>query len=387
MKKSLLFALAIGGTVLYLASCQKNATTGGDSAQAKTLHLPAQPMTYVSDVPETFRSIAKDHTPADNQITDHGATLGRVLFYDPKLSLNNLVACASCHKQDRAFSDPTAFSVGFENKKTTRNSMALANVRYQGQYFWDERESKLEDMVLQPVKNHIEMGMENIENLTQKLAKVEYYPALFEKAFGTREVTKERVGKALGQFLRSMQTSNSKYDQGVKTNFSNLTYEENYGRDLFFKKLNCGACHGGANFNERQDGKKGNFANIGLEGNYVDNGKGARPDGSTVLNGTFKIPTLRNIGLTAPYMHDGRFTTLEQTVEHYNSKVVLHDNLDDKMRGVVIINGYYQNDPTLFQTAQRLNLSTSDKAALVAFMKTLTDDSYTKDERFSNPFN
>ncbi|MEY4902986.1 MAG: hypothetical protein RLZZ292_801 [Bacteroidota bacterium] len=383
MKKMMLFMGLVGTGFLYLTSCQDTTKT----LVAKTPKLPDVAYEYAKAMPSDSFKVASDNMPNTNQVTDGGATLGRVLFYDPKLSLNNLVACASCHKQDKAFSDDVALSVGFANQKTSRNSMAIANVRYQKQYFWDQRESKLEEMVLQPVKNHVEMGMENLDNLAAKLAKVDYYPALFEKAYGTPEVTKERLGKAMAQFLHSMVSVNSKYDEGSKQNFANFSQDELAGRELFFQKMNCSACHGGANFNERKDGSKKNVANIGLDKYYTDGGLGARSGGSSDQVGQFKIPTLRNVSLTGPYMHDGRFKTLEEVVDHYSDRVVLHENLDKKMRGVVRLStGGYANDTTQLDIAQRFNLSVQEKKSLVSFLKTLTDDKYTKDVRFADPF-
>lgn len=306
------------------------------------------------------------------QITDEGATLGRVLFYDPQLSLNNAVSCGSCHHQDKAFADGQQFSKGFGGKITPRNSMSIVNVGLNNNLFWDSRLASLQVMVTHPIQNHIEMGMESMEDIEVKLAKVDYYPALFEKAFGTQEITTERVSNAMTQFLSAMKTGKSKFDQGFENNFTNYTPLELEGKDLFMStKTNCTSCHAGINFAAPdfpggpygQPSVKGT-ANIGLDLDYADEGKG---------EGKFRIPSLRNIALTGPYMHDGRFETLEEVVEHYNSGVQAHHALDHNL---VDENGQ----------PQRLNLSTFEKKALVAFLHTLTDDAFITDERYSNPF-
>lgn len=306
-------------------------------------------------------------------ITDEGATLGRVLFYDPQLSLNNAVACASCHHQDKAFADGQKLSKGFGGKITPRNSMSITNVGLNNNLFWDSRLASLQVMVTHPILNHIEMGMESMTDIEEKLAKVDYYPALFEKAFGTQEITAEKVSNAMTQFLAAMKTGKSKFDEGLMNNFDNYNALELAGKDLFMSaKTNCTSCHAGTNFAAPdfpggpygQPSVKGT-ANIGLDLVYADQGKG---------EGKFRIPSLRNIALTGPYMHDGRFETLEEVVEHYNSGVQAHPALDHNLLG--------END-----LPQRLDLTNFEKKALVAFLHTLTDEDFITDERFSNPFN
>ncbi len=304
-------------------------------------------------------------------ITDHGATLGRVLFYDKKLSVTNTVACASCHKQELAFADPVKGSEGINGQVTSRNSMAVVNVGFNNNLFWDSRAPSVKDLVSMPVSNHIEMGMENMKQVAQKLKKVDYYPALFEKAFGSTEITEERAVNALAQFVSAMVSSNSKWDEGAKTDFTNFTAQENMGRDLFFDaKAKCSQCHSGANFsapdepNDPYGGEVRGTANIGLDESYKDQGKG---------DGHFRIPTLRNAALTAPYMHDGRFATLAEVVDHYNENIKNHPNLDFRLRDQ-------------FGAPQKLQLTIEEKQALVAFLQTLTDQKFTTDAKFSDPF-
>ncbi len=332
---------------------------------------PAIPAKY--KVPPISNS---DNTPSTNSVTDAGATLGRVLFYDKRLSTNQTVSCSSCHQQQNGFSDPRKVSVGFDGSIGTRNAMGLTDARYyaRGKFFWDERSSTLEDQVLKPIQNPIEMGM-TLSALVPRLAAEPFYTNLFAQAFGSMEVNTNRITLALAQFVRSLVSTNSKYDQGVNVGFTNFTAQENTGRQIFFGQTGnatCAACHGTDTFSAP------NIFNNGLEFPYVDTGVG----GITGLAGDmglFKVPSLRNIALTAPYMHDGRFTNLEEVVEFYNSGVVFNANLSAPLR-TPRVNG-------VPPSALRLNLTADQKAALVAFLKTLSDPTLNSDAKFSDPFN
>lgn len=324
--------------------------------------------------------LARDNLPATNGATDMGTTPGRVLFQDKRLSTHQTVACASCHRQANGFSDPRKLSVGFNGGQTDRNSMSLSNARWyqRRHFFWDERANTLEDQVLQPIQNAVEMGM-TLEALTNRLAAEPYYTNLFARIYGTPAVTSDRISRALAQFVRSIISVQSKYDMGVRVGFANFTPEENLGRQIFFGQIGnppatCAACHGTDNF---VPGPALN--NNGLEFPYVDLGVG-RITGNQADNGKFKSPSLRNIEVTAPYMHDGRFATLEEVVEFYNSGVVDNPNLSPPLR-VPTPPGAPPGPP------QRLNLTVQQKAALVAFLKTLTDPNLATDEKFSDPFN
>lgn len=309
-------------------------------------------------------------------ITDAGATLGRVLFYDPQLSLNNTVSCGSCHKQNLAFSDGVAASVGFGGKTTPRNSMAILNAGFNNNLFWDSRVSSVKQLVTLPIQNHLEMGMEDLGKLTNKLYKVDYYPALFKAAFGNADITEERIASALTQFVCAISSGHSHFDEQEALNFSGFTPLEKMGKELFFSaRTNCNRCHAGANFaapdfigGEYGGGGGGEdvrgSANTGLDLTTTDVG---------TFNGKFRIPSLRNIALTAPYMHDGRFKTLEEVIEHYNSGVKNHRDLDKNMRNP-------DGSP------RRLNLNALEKEALIAFLNTLTDKKMIRDQRFSDPF-
>jgi cytochrome c peroxidase len=344
------------------------------STTATALLLPAANYNYASPVlPPSFAVppiTAQDNTPAGNLTTDNGATLGRVLFYDKRLSLNHTVSCASCHQQAHGFSDPAQFSRGFAGGLTDRNSMGLAHARwYQRQrFFWDERAATLEVQVLQPIQNAVEMGM-TLPALQTRLAAEPFYQDLFTRTFGSAQVTSDRIARALAQFVRSIVSVQSKYDTGAAQNFANFTPQEIQGRQLFLSnRTNCAVCHGTDNF---VPGPAIN--NNGLENPYVDKGVG-RVSGRPQDEGLFKVPSLRNIELTGPYMHDGRFSTLEQVIEHYNIGVVNHPNLSPPLRTP-------QGQP------RRLNLTNAEKAALVAFLKTLTDTNLATDPKYSDPFN
>jgi cytochrome c peroxidase len=356
---------------------------------------PPNPVEDCLDLPDTYFNYANiqlppylntpplqdaNNTPADNPITDAGATLGRVLFYDKKLSASNTQACADCHKQAFGFSDDSALSRGFEGGFTGRNSMGLAHARFyqNGAFFWDERAFSLEDQVLQPIQDPIEMGL-SLDQMIIKLEETDYYPGLFADAFGDENITTDRVAKAMAQFIRSMVSYQSKYDMGRMMNFpnppnaqdfSNFTESENIGKNIFFdpQRGNCASCH-------RTDAFIAPEArNNGLDLVYEDNGVG-EVTGIANQNGLFKVPSLRNIELTFPYMHDGRFDTLEDVIDHYSEGVQAHPNLSPQLRV-----GGPMSPPRI------LNLSDEDKTALVDFLKTLTDYQFFTDERWSNPF-
>ena len=336
--------------------------------------LPAVPDNYARlDLPAHLNTpfiAGQDNTPADNPVTDTGATLGRVLFYDKRLSANHTVSCASCHQAEHGFSDPRPLSVGFDGGLTDRNSMGLTSARYypREHFFWDERAATLEDQVLMPIQNEVEMGL-TLAELVARVSAEPYYAELFTQAFGDATVTTDRISRALAQFVRSIVSSETKYDRGVALGFTNFTAQENLGRRLFLGQVGaatCNACHGTDNF------VPANIENNGLENPLVDLGVGG-VTGRPADLGKFKVPTLRNIELTAPYMHDGRFATLEEVIEFYDSGVTATPNLGRPLRAA---NGQ----------PRRLNLSADEKSALLAFLKTLTDTSVTTDPRFGDPF-
>jgi cytochrome c peroxidase len=368
-----------GGNMFYRAFYD---ASGQDvlSYTTNALRLPATLANYSPPLPPHYNAPPvrdQDNTPANNPVSNIGATLGRVLFYDKRLSTNQTVACASCHQQRAGFSDPRAFSVGFAGGLTGRNSMGLANARYynNGRFFWDERAATLEDQVLGPIQNAVEMGM-TLPALVSRLSAEPYYTNLFASTFGTTEVNTNRIAFALAQFVRSMVSTRTKYDAGVANGFTNFTAQEILGRQVFLGQVGnatCAACHG------TDAHTAPGLNNNGLEFPFVDLGAGAIT-GRAQDNGRFKVPSLRNIELTAPYMHDGRFATLEEVVEFYNSGVVDNPNLPPPLRQPTGP-GQPPGGP------RRLNLTTAQKTALVAFLKTLTDTAMTTDAKFSDPFN
>ncbi len=374
MKKHLLlFLFFAASAAILVVSCKKEEKLPYKGEQ---VNLPATTFNYAQpDVPDHFKGVV---TASKFGVTDAGATLGRVLFYDKKLSKNNTTACASCHLQANAFADVAKGSLGFEGQVTPRNSLSIVNVAMSKDLFWDSRETELKSMVLKPIKNHIEMGVEDFDKLTVKLAAADYYPAMFEAAYGNGDVTSDRIADAMSQFLRAMLSVHARIDQGPVDLV--LSAQERMGKDLFFGQALCSSCHGGRNLNEAflaltdtipsqyNDGRP--RANIGLDMDYADPGMGTTDASKT---GVFKVPSLRNVALTGPYMHDGRFNTLMEVVNHYNNDIQKHPNLDNRLRD-------WEGNPW------RLNLTEPQKESLVDFLNALTDNSLLTDERFSNPF-
>jgi len=331
----------------------------------ENLNLPA----HIATNPQ-LSVYAFENTPSSNLISNEGATLGRVLFYDPRLSVNNTVSCSSCHHQDKAFSTNDKFTIGLHGALSKRNSMSLINMQYFRDFFWDMEADGLEQQVLLPILDETEMG-QNLDSLNEKLAQLEGYPDLFEAAFGTSDVTSDRISKALSQFIRSIVAFNSKFDQGVSTNFSNFSPIETDGYNLFYGgDLKCNHCHNSYNFFTRLE--------PAMNGLVVDTNDLGFYNKTNNLDdiGKFKIVSLRNIELTAPYMHDGRFETLEEVIEHYNSGMVAHPNLDSRLT----VEHEDGGTPLTF------NMTQYEKDALVAFLKTLTDNDVLNAEKYSNPF-
>ena len=383
-------------------SCSNDDTTEPINDDYSNIYdLPITPYNYSNpNFPNTFTDyvFGFNNAPTDNPVTDDGVTLGRVLFYDKKMSVNDTKSCASCHFQELGFADDKPKSEGFEGGHTFRNSMGFANAGFYAaeNFFWDHRAATLEDQVLMPIQDPVEMGM-ILEDLVEKIDNLDYYNPLFENAFGSTLVTSDRISKALSQFVRSIYSFNTKYDEGIEiTNnifedFPNFTSQENLGKDIFNGKLTPGAigtcitCHMPNavpihfeiplpdNVNQVIFcGAEPDNVGLDIDINVEDNGVGAFL-GIESLYGHFKTPSLRNIEITGPYMHDGRFETLEEVVEHYSTGVLAHPYLSAHMK-----NG--DGSP------RHLDLTPEESAALVAFMKTLTDYELITDEKFSDPF-
>ncbi len=286
--------------------------------------------------------------PRDNPLLEERVSLGKKLFHDPGLSKDDSISCASCHHQDKAFTDGLIFSKGIAQREGSRNSMPLFNLAWKSSFFWDGRARSLRDQVLQPIQDHREMASD-LPTVIAHLEKAEH-PA-FEKAFGPGKVTAEKIALALENFLLTLTSYDSKFDRAMSGK-AKLSPVEERGMELFFTEYeprsqqygaDCFHCHGGANFSDHQ------FHNNGLAPSLKE---------SAVL---FSTPSLRNLTLTAPYMHDGRFKTLEEVIAHYSGPMHRSKSLD----------------PNLAKHPKPgLQLKNEDQAALVAFLKTLTDPKY-----------
>lgn len=366
-KKNLLLSFTfLAALVFVFTACNKDEEPDLPYKN-EVLNLPAELANYSDvDFPPSF---VQQGMNSLSGVTDEVATIGRVLFYDTKLSVNNKISCASCHKQEFAFSDPVAGSLGFDGQTTPRNAQSIVNCFSKKSFFWDSRVKDLEDMVLKPIGNHIEMGLEEMDELAVKLASTSYYPDLFEAAYGSREVTKDKIADGLSQFLLALVSVDSKFDEGggdFGLDPSKFTASEMAGFQVFWGRGRCADCHSGSSMRGWNDE---DVANIGLDINYADQGMG---------EGRFQVPSLRNIALTAPYMHDGRFATLRDVVNHYSQGIQDHPNLDFRLRGS---DGW---DPTGEPT--RMDLTEEEIENLIAFLNTFTDENLVTAAKFSDPF-
>jgi cytochrome c peroxidase len=281
-----------------------------------------------------------DNTPANNPITDAGATLGRVLFYDKQLSKNNTVSCASCHKQELSFTDDAIKSKGFQGGLTSRHSMPLISIRFyqSGRMFWDERAATLEEQVLMPIQDEVEMGM-TLPELESRLATLDYYPNLFQQAFGSASVTSERIALALAQFVRSIVPYQSKYDR-VKQGLESFTSSEERGEQAFTAgNGSCASCHPPPMFITSNPARPFGLPNTG--------------DGGADGRGNFKSPSLRNVAERTALFHNGSIADIERML---SGGIPAH------------------------------SVPTTVKNDITAFLKTLADTSVATDPKFSNPF-
>lgn len=299
--------------------------------------------------------------PADNPLTQEGVKLGQKLFHDTRLSGNRTQSCASCHDQTHAFAEDRRVSLGAQQQAGKRNAMPLFNLAWQQSFFWDGRAATLREQVLMPIQDKREMN-ETLPNVIAKLSADEETKAAFAKAFGSGEITAERIAKALEQFLLTLVSQESRFDQAARK-MAELTESEKRGLRLFVTEFDpkrglrgadCFHCHGGTLFASQA------FANNGLEPGDDTGRMAVTKDAAD--RGKFKTPSLRNVARTAPYMHDGRFATLEEVVEHYGSGVKRSATLD----------------PNLAKHPEGgIQFTVQEKADLVAFLKTLTDESFT----------
>ncbi|MFT7163035.1 MAG: cytochrome c peroxidase [Bacteroidia bacterium] len=321
--------------------------------------------------------------PDDNPLTVEGVALGRMLFYEKKLSRDNSISCGSCHQQGKAFTDGMAFSTGIDGQQTTISAMSLVNMPWSSHFFWDGRSQSLEEQALEPIENPVEMD-QSLEETVAKLQDTEPYPDSFFKAFGTTTITSKNIANALAQFQRTLISANSKYDQHLLGN-DVLTEKEKLGMELFFthpepslRGGNCGDCHVNILTSGVNDGFDG-FKNNGLDDeNGLQEGLAA-VTGLPSDRGKFKIPSLRNIALSAPYMHDGRFPTLEEVLDHYNEHINRSETLDP-----LILEA--SNESIVPGQDIKLHLTEDEKEAIISFLHTLTDDEFINNEDFSDPF-
>lgn len=359
MIKKVVFFVAIG---IFLFGCRKD-----------KLFVQETMTPYELDIPSHFPQMP---IPSDNPMTVEGVALGRKLFYDVRLSLDNTISCGSCHQADKGFSDPDQFSVGVGGAVGDRQSMALVNLGWQSTFFWDGRSGTLEEQILEPVPNPVEMHLEWPEAVSRIQAD-ELYPDMFYAAFGENGITKEKTAKAIAQFLRTMISGNSKYDVMYKvqnslpltaaeqTLMNAITVEEWAGMDIFFSLTggDCLHCHDGPLMHVNL------FSNNGLDATFEDEGR-YLVTGNTNDMGKFKVPTLRNIELTAPYMHDGRFQTLDEVIIHYSFGIEQSATIDPMLE---------------FAHQGGVQLDPQERELLKTFLKTFTDYEFINNPDFREP--
>jgi cytochrome c peroxidase len=330
---------------------------GGDPTPEETW----DPTPYDLVIPAGFPDMI---IPEDNPMTVEGVALGRMLFYDPILSDDNTQSCASCHGQGFSFTDNgRRFSVGIDGIAGTRNSMAIINAGWMPSFFWDGRDATLEEQALEPIPNPIEMH-QAWPDAVDKIKNHPEYPDLFFGAFGTRDFDSTHVVKAIAQFERTLISSDTKWDRYLRGEYE-LSQAEAKGFEIFFtEKGDCFHCHSTILYTDNL------FHNNGLDSEFTDKGLfDVTGDENDI--GKFKTPTLRNVEFTAPYMHDGRFETLEEVIDFYSEGLQFSPTIDPLMKNV---------------NQGGIQLTDDEKQNLIAFIKTLTDTTFINNPEFSNPF-
>jgi cytochrome c peroxidase len=347
-------AVVLVGSVCLLASTQQ------------------KPAPYVLTYPANFGS--RFTIPVDNPMTQEGVHLGRMLFYEPALSVNNTVSCSSCHQQALAFTDGKAFSEGADGTRTRRNAMSLSNLLWVRSYFWDGRADNLEAQAIVPLTDVHEMG-QSLEVAARKLQQKAAYPALFRQAFGSDQITPDHVVKALAQFERALISADAPYDRYLRGEYQ-PTEEELTGIALFSMSPMSGAAARGANCTHCHGTPKtflDVFHNNGLDSIVRDAGRfdfTRRAEDQ----GRFRVPTLRNITLTGPYMHDGRFKTLEEVLDQYSEHIQSSATLSSFITKDAGAGG-----------SHGLQLTTPEKKAMIAFLNMLTDSTFITNPAFADP--
>ena len=334
--------MAIALAALLLWACGDDGPTASDTDDLRR----GTPLDI--DVPFRFPELS---SPADNPMTVEGVALGRQLFFDPILSIDSTIACGSCHLPEFAFSDTAQFSRGVAGV-TGRNSMSIANLAWAPSLFWDGRAATLEAQVLMPVADAVEMG-ETWDNVEGKLRRHAGYPALFEAAFPGQPITRDHVARAIAQYERTLLSGESRYDRFLRGEVGFSDAELAGERVFNSERGDCFHCHGTVLLSDNR------FHNNGLDADPTDAGR-AGVTGAETDRGRFRTPTLRNIELTPPYMHDGRFATLEEVLDHYDGGLHRNELLD----------------PLLLGTSEERRLTADERAALIAFLRTLTDPGF-----------
>lgn len=363
MKKLRKFSalLVLACSVLLLSRCEPDEPTG--SGEPEPIGTP-----FTLAVPQGFPN---PNIPADNPMTEEGVELGRHLFYETALSGDNSMSCGSCHMQNRAFTDATPVSTGIDGIAGRRKAMPLFNLAFHENFFWDGRTLTLEEQAIEPIIDPIELNAD-LDTVIMRLQSNPIYPPMFKAAFGSEAVTEERIGKAIAQFERTMISANSKFDRVMRIkNGETFTTKEQIGHDIFFSETgDCFHCHGAAEtkFLMGAFGRDLQFVNNGLKANYPDEGR-AEVTGKASDVGKFKVPSVRNVEFSFPYMHDGSIPNLDSLIGFYNFGGHLHPNVDPNMKAAGTGRAW----------------SNDQKEALAAFLRTLTDYEFLEDSAFADP--
>ncbi len=373
MQKGVVWILGILSVAMVFNACRKDPALPDEKAPYSVTYIDPK-----SIFPQKYGLPA---LPADNPLTEEGVYLGRMLFYDPVLSIDSSISCATCHTQEHAFTDPRQFSKGIFGLTTNRNAQPLFNLAYSRVFFWDGRQKTLRELVLEPIQAHNEMAM-TLPYLRKRLSVIPRYRDAFRKAFNS-EPDVFNMTLAMEQFLLTIVSKDSRFTQMWPGNFNILTQEEKTGLQLFNGLVDedpvtgnlkggadCFHCHGSV-FAQANNPNFGGITNNGLDVVITDKGFGGITGKSTDI-GTFKTPSLLNVGLTAPYMHDGRFATLDEVIDHYSDHIqYTSPNLNPQIK----VHG----------PKQRL-LTTQEKSALKAFLLTMTDTVFINNPAYKNPF-
>lgn len=355
--------------LLLQVSISCSSGSGGNTEEPGPDPEPTGPTALQWIKPAHFPDPVYDLTK--NPLTVEGVLLGKYLFYDGILSRTNVIGCGTCHQQSSAFTHHGhELSHGVEDQLGTRNAPSVQNMAWNTSFFWDGNVHVLDSVPLNPIQNKVEMD-ETMDNILAKLratpnssSKVQVdYPKMFKAAYGTNEITSERVRKALSQFMMTIVSADSKYDYFVLGDAAALTMEEKTGMNIFKQK--CSSCHSGELFTDFS------YRNNGLPPIKIDDQGRYAVTKNESDRYKFKVPSLRNIALTAPYMHDGRFATLEQVLNHYSDNVQSSATLDDIFKSPTGKTG--------------ISLTVAEKQSIILFLRTLSDDQFVRSAELADP--